>query len=86
MSALRLIDLGALHRAGTPCGKTSVCSAAPIVLRANFRHGRDTECTAPAEVPRHHVTHLCDHTKMTPADCAARGTLCPGPRDTIKPP
>ncbi|MCB1357572.1 MAG: D-tagatose-bisphosphate aldolase, class II, non-catalytic subunit [Maritimibacter sp.] len=65
---IALTDLARLHRAGTPRGITSVCSAHPIVLRAALRHGRATGATVLIEATCNQVNHRGGYTGMTPAD------------------
>ena len=63
-----LTDLARLHRAGTPRGIASVCSAHPIVLRAALRHGRMTGATVLIEATCNQVNHRGGYTGMQPAD------------------
>lgn len=68
---VRLNDLAALHRAGTPKGITSVCSAHPIVLRAALRYGRENGHAVLIEATCNQVNHQGGYTGMRPADFAA---------------
>ncbi|WP_119388234.1 D-tagatose-bisphosphate aldolase, class II, non-catalytic subunit [Taklimakanibacter lacteus] len=68
---VRLEDLAALRRRGTPKGITSVCSAHPAVLRAALRHGKETASTVLIEATCNQVNHLGGYTGMRPADFAA---------------
>ena len=63
-----LTDLARLHRAGTPRGIASVCSAHPIVLRAALRHGRMTGATVLIEATCNQVNHRGGYTGMQRAD------------------
>lgn len=66
-----LDELAALHRAGTPRGITSVCSAHPLVLRAALRHGARTGATVLIEATCNQVNHQGGYTGMQPHDFAA---------------
>lgn len=70
MTPARLDQLAGLRRAGTPRGITSVCSAHPLVLRAAFRHGRETGAAVLVEATCNQVNHLGGYTGMTPRDFA----------------
>ncbi|MSU88438.1 tagatose-bisphosphate aldolase [Rhodobacteraceae bacterium 2CG4] len=71
MTRVTLDQLAGLHRAGTPRGITSVCSAHPLVLRAALRHGRETGATVLIESTCNQVNHRGGYTGMTPVDFAA---------------
>lgn len=68
---VRLDELSALRRRGTPKGITSVCSAHPLVLRAALRHGKVTASTVLIEATCNQVNHHGGYTGMLPDDFAS---------------
>lgn len=65
-----LDELARLRREGAPRGVASVCSAHPVVLRAAFRHGRETGATVLIEATCNQVNHQGGYTGMRPRDFA----------------
>src|SRR4051794_28545729 len=78
-----LDELASSHRAGTPVGICSVCSAHPIVLRAVLRHGRETGARVLIEATCNQVNHQGGYTGMAPTEFAelvmkiAKQEACP---------
>jgi D-tagatose-1,6-bisphosphate aldolase subunit GatZ/KbaZ len=63
-----ITDLIARHKAGEPCGLTSVCSAHPLVIEATLRHAlRSRAPFALIEATSNQVNQDGGYTGMTPA-------------------
>ena len=64
-----MLDLVARHKAGTPCGIVSVCSAHPLVVEAALRHALRAEAPiALIEATCNQVNQDGGYTGMQPAD------------------
>ena len=68
MSTNPLLALPRHHRAGTPSGITSICSAHPVVIRAALELGRDLAQPVLIEATCNQVNQDGGYTGMTPAD------------------
>jgi D-tagatose-1,6-bisphosphate aldolase subunit GatZ/KbaZ len=62
-----MLDVVSRHRAGTPVGITSVCSAHPLVIRAALRHARESGGEALIEATSNQVNQNGGYTGLTPA-------------------
>ncbi len=68
MSTNPLLALPRHHRAGSPSGITSICSAHPVVIRAALELGRDLAQPVLIEATCNQVNQDGGYTGMTPAD------------------